>query len=101
MVACGAWLTVIDRLSISDALADRTRLVALEPARWVSFGIILPAGGGLDGPAAQFAECLKAELAARHEKGWVALARGVARSDERSVGKECDSKCRTRWSKKH
>src|SRR3546814_20835843 len=77
MVACGAGLTVIDRLSISDALADRTRLVALEPARWVSFGLILPAGGGLDGPAAQFADCLKAELAARQEKGWVADRKSV------------------------
>src|SRR3546814_4197190 len=81
MVACGAGLTVIDRLSISDALADSTRLVALEPARWVSFGLILPSGASLDGLTAQFADCLKAELAARHEKGWVAPARG-GRSEE-------------------
>lgn len=76
MVACGAGLTVIDRLSISGALADSTRLVPLEPAHWVAFGIILPSGAGLDGLTAQFVDCLKAELATRHEKGWVAPARG-------------------------
>lgn len=81
MVAAGAGLTVIDRLSLTDGLMQRARLVALEPARWVCFGVILPAGAVLDGPAAQFVDCLKAEFAARHTRGWVEAAHGEADYD--------------------
>jgi len=74
MVACGAGITVIDRLSAAGLAEGRVRLVPLQPARWVSFGIILPAGGRAEGLTALFVDCLRDELAARHERGWVEAA---------------------------
>src|SRR3546814_8831884 len=36
-----------------------------------------------------------------HDLSWLAVRRGPVRSEERRVGKECVSTCRSRWSTYH
>src|SRR3546814_8967207 len=46
-------------------------------------------------------EIRKVEPLARAKKAWIAGFRDARRSEERRVGKECVSTCRSRWSPYH
>src|SRR3546814_16218008 len=67
------------------------------------------AGGNVDDPIwrlplwAPYAEMLKSDIADLNNsaEGGFAGATTAARSEERRVGKECDSTCRYRWSPYH
>ena len=65
LVAGGAGVTIIDRLSTLTLDPARVTLRPLIPERWVSFGVIRPREGDLDATAQAMIGYLRAEIA-RH-----------------------------------
>ena len=73
LVAHGAGITIIDRLSAANFLADAVSLRPLEPERWVQFGAILPEGAEDEPLTAAVIECLREEIAGHLAPGFVEL----------------------------
>src|SRR3546814_18200470 len=66
---------------------DGERVVTLGPAQWILVIVALQRLGEL--------------LLARRNTARLKAEGGYARSEERRVGKECVSTCRSRWSRHH
>ncbi len=73
LVAHGAGLTIIDRLSAANFRRDGMVMRPLEPERWVMFGAILPDGAEDEPLTETLIECLREEIAEHLEPGLVEL----------------------------
>lgn len=73
LVANGAGVTLIDRLSTLTLDAGKVSLRPLRPERWVAFGVIRHRTGTLDPIAERMVDCLRREIAARLLPGSIEL----------------------------
>src|SRR3546814_5277258 len=77
------------------------------PSKPIQFIVPYSAGGPLDGMARLLAEKVKADLGTVVVEnkpgagGNIAASQAAKRSEERRVGKECVSTCRSRWAPYH
>jgi DNA-binding transcriptional LysR family regulator len=71
LVAHGAGLTIIDRLSAANFLKENVCLRPLEPARWVEFGALLPADAEADPLVGVMLDCMREEIEEHIEPGLV------------------------------
>src|SRR3546814_5507078 len=82
----------------SDLRIGRQAGVNEEPATFLTLGLL----GGM-GPAAtlDFLGKLQAFTPAKSDQDHIRVITDINRSEERRVGKECVSTCRSRWSPYH
>ena len=73
LVANGAGMTIIDRLSAATIDPEKVVLRRLDPERWVSFGVILPKDEEVDPLTELMIDYLRREIAARLVPGIVEL----------------------------
>lgn len=74
LVANGAGITIIDRLSAATLGPDAVVLRPLEPERWVSFGVILPKNDEIEPLARLMIDQLRQEIARHLRPGTIEVA---------------------------
>jgi len=74
LVANGAGLTLIDRLSTTTLDPEKVVMRPLEPKRWVSFGVIRPEGSDLPPLAVKLMDYLREEVRNNVVQGLIELS---------------------------
>src|SRR3546814_18768698 len=93
-------------VSVTDLLRTVRELLSLRPETTTADNVwnhrhALAAAGGVESTRAALNALFLQELPGLQQQIIAALAQGRHRSEERRVGKECVSPCRSRWSPYH
>ncbi len=88
LVAHGAGLTIIDRLSAANFRSENVTLRPLEPKRWVQFGTLFPGDSDEEPLTRAFHDCLREEIAGHLEPGCIELPETDGPQDGFSAAKQ-------------